>query len=98
MPLTNAQLRFLRGHAHALRPVVLVGGKGVTAALLAELEIALVHHELVKLRIDAPDRDAREAIADELVRATRAERVQRIGHTLTLYRRNADEPRLELPR
>ena len=98
MALSNSQVRFLRGLAHDLKPVVMVGAKGVTPALVAELEIALDHHELVKLRIDAEDRDARDAAALDLAKRVGAERVQRIGHTLTLYRKNRENPRITLPR
>ena len=98
MALTNSQLRYLRGLAHDLNPVIMVGAKGVSDALVAELEGALDHHELVKVRISAGDRDARDAIATELAGRTRAEKVQRIGNVLALYRRNADKPKLELPR
>lgn len=98
MALNNQQLRYLRGLAHDLKPVILVGNKGVTDALVAELDLALEHHELVKIRIAAEDRDARDEAAVALAQRVSAEKVQRIGHTLTLYRRNADEPRIELPR
>ena len=96
--LTNQQLRYLRGLAHDLKPVILVGNKGVTDALVAELELALDHHELVKIRIAAEDRDSRDESVDALVARVSAEKVQRIGHTLTLYRRNDEQPRIELPR
>ncbi|HET7843340.1 MAG TPA: ribosome assembly RNA-binding protein YhbY [Xanthomonadales bacterium] len=98
MALTNPQLRYLRGLAHDLAPVIMVGAKGVSDALVAELENALDHHELVKVRITAGDRDARDAIAGQLVERTGAEKVQRVGNVLSLYRRNRDEPKLELPR
>ena len=98
MPLSNNQLRHLRGLAHALKPIVLVGAKGVTDAVVAELDGALAHHELVKLRIDASDREARDAMVADLTGRVRAQRVQRVGHTLTLYRRDAENPRIELPR
>lgn len=98
MKLSNSHLRFLRGLSHALRPVVLVGAKGVTDTVVAELDGALAHHELVKIRIDAADRDTRDAAAAALATRVGAQRVQRIGHMLTLYRRNAEQPRIELPR
>ena len=97
MALTNSQLRYLRGLAHNLNPVIMVGAKGVSDSLVAELEGALDHHELVKVRISAGDRDARDAIVAELAARTRAETVQRIGNVVSLYRRNADEPKLALP-
>jgi RNA-binding protein len=97
MALTNPQLRYLRGLAHDLNPVIMIGAKGLTDAVVAELEAALDHHELVKVRISAGDRDARDAIAAQLAERTGAEKVQRIGNVLALFRRNADEPKLALP-
>ena len=98
MALTNSQLRYLRGLAHDLNPVIMVGNKGVSDSLVAELEVALDHHELVKVRISAGDRDARDVMAADLVQRTGAQKVQRIGNVLALYRRNGDAPKLELPK
>jgi RNA-binding protein len=98
MPLTKNQLRFLRGLAHDLKPIIHVGAKGMSDALLGELDAALEHHELVKVKIGAEDRDGRDDIAESLAARSGAETVQRIGHTVTLYRRSSDKPKLELPR
>lgn len=95
--LSNTQIRYLRGLAHALKPVVMVGGKGLTDAVLAELEIALDHHELVKVRIAAEDRGARDAVALDIAERANAHAVQRIGNVLALYRRNRKKPKLALP-
>lgn len=97
--LTPNQKRYLRGLAHALKPIILMGSKGASEALLAELELALDHHELVKVRISAEDRQERQAIVTELVEKTRAALVQQIGNIACLYRRNpqATQP-LSLPR
>ena len=51
--LGNAQKRYLRGLAHDLKPVLLVGAKGITDNLVAEADGALAHHELVKVRVVA---------------------------------------------
>lgn len=91
MPLSGKHKRALRARAHHLHPVVNVGAKGASEAVLAELEIALEEHELVKLRIAADDREHRKHIIDNLCRQSRAELVQRIGHTAVLYRRNVDK-------
>src|SRR5690606_17473020 len=64
--LTAAQIRFLRGQAHDLKAILQVGGKGLTEPVLAELDGALEHHELVKVRIAAADREARDGIVAEL--------------------------------
>ena len=97
LPLSEKQKKHLRGLAHALEPLARLGNAGVTEAFVAELDRVLEHHELVKLKVNAGDRNARdEAIADVLVR-TGAELVTRIGNVAVLYRRRKDPPRLELP-
>lgn len=96
--LTNSQRRYLRGLAHDLKPVILVGAKGVTDALVQEFSNALDQHELVKVRIPAEDREDFAAQAAELARATGAESVQTIGRTAVYFRRNNDEPKIALPK
>ncbi len=90
MPLTPQQVRALRAEAHRLKlkPVVRVGQHGLSENVMKELEIALDHHELVKLRIPAADNDEKEAIIRGLTEPTGAELVQRIGHVLVLFRKN----------
>ena len=96
--LSNAQKRYLRGLAHDLKPVILVGAKGVTAALVAELDLALEQHELIKIKVAAEDRDTRDAWIAELVEKSDAAYVSRIGHTAVLYRRSKDKPLVILPK
>ena len=96
--LTSAQTRFLRGQAHGLRAILQVGGKGVSPALVAEIDNALEHHELIKLKIAAEDREARDAMIGELAKRTDAALVQRIGHTAILYRPSKDHRQIVLPR
>jgi RNA-binding protein len=98
MPLTSFQKRYLRGLAHSLSPVVMLGQKGVTPNLIGELVVALEHHELVKVRLSGGDKEERAAQILSLTEGTQAEVVQTIGHTATLWRRNAKEPRLPLPK
>ena len=96
--LTNAQVRFLRGQAHDLKAMLQVGGKGVTDALVAEVDLALEHHELIKVKVAADDREARDAMIADLVERTDATLVQRIGHTAVLYRPSKDKRHIVLPR
>lgn len=96
--LTSAQTRFLRGQAHDLKAMLQVGGKGLTDALLAELDLALEHHELIKVKIGADDREARDSMIAELAERTEAALVQRIGHTAVLYRPSKDKRQIVLPR
>ncbi|MGB0134773.1 ribosome assembly RNA-binding protein YhbY [Dokdonella sp.] len=97
MPLTSFQKRYLRGLAHSLSPVVMLGQKGVTANVIAELAQALDHHELIKIRLSGGDKAERAAQIDALTVDSKAEVVQMIGHTATLWRRNEKEPKLPLP-
>ena len=98
MPLSSSQIRYLRGLAHPLKPVLLLGGKGITAGVLRELEQALTDHELTKVRLTGDDRTARTADLAKLIECSRAETVQTIGHVAVLYRRNDDKPQIALPR
>lgn len=96
--LTNAQTRFLRGQAHGLKAILQVGGKGISDALVAEVDGALEHHELIKVKVAAEDREVRDAMVGELAQRAGAALVQRIGHTAVLYRPSKDNRRIVLPR
>ena len=96
--LTSAQTRFLRGQAHDLSAMLQVGGKGITDTLVAEIDLALEHHELIKIKVGAEDRDARDAMIDQIAKRTDAALVQRIGHTAVLYRPSKDKRHIVLPR
>lgn len=96
--LSNPQKRYLRGLAHDLKPILMVGAKGVSVALLAELELALEQHELIKVKVAAEDRETRDAWIGELVGKSAATLVSRIGHTAVLYRRSEDKPLVILPK
>lgn len=96
--LTAAQTRFLRGQAHDLKAMLQVGGKGLTDTLVAEVDLALEHHELIKVKVAADDREAREAMIAALADRTGAALVQRIGHTAVLYRQSREKRQIVLPR
>ncbi len=96
--LSNAQKRYLRGLAHDLKPVLLVGAKGITDNLVTEAGIALEHHELVKVRIAAGDRELRDEWIAELGQRADAALVARIGHVAVFYRRSSDKPLIVLPK
>ncbi|MGN6150702.1 MAG: ribosome assembly RNA-binding protein YhbY [Lysobacteraceae bacterium] len=97
-PLTNAQIRFLRGQAHGLKAILQLGAKGLTDAVVAEVELALEHHELIKVKVAAEDREARDAMIAELAGRADATLVQRIGNVAVLYRQSRDHRQIVLPR
>jgi RNA-binding protein len=98
MALTSSQIRYLRGLAHPLKPVLLMGGKGVTAGVLKELDQALDDHELIKVKLSGGDHAARAADRAKLVESSHAEAVQTIGHIAVLFRRNDEKPGIALPK
>ena len=89
--LTETHKKHLRGLAHPRRVIVQTGNAGLTDAVLREIELALVHHELVKIRVIATDRDERDAQIARAVAVTDSELVQRIGHVAVLYRHNPEK-------
>ncbi|ADG26189.1 TPA: ribosome assembly RNA-binding protein YhbY [Legionella pneumophila subsp. pneumophila] len=80
----------LKAKAHHLKPVVLLGAKGLTEAILAETNIALLAHELIKVKINGAEKEDRMQMAEELCEQLHAELVQMIGNTLVLYRKNEE--------
>ncbi len=96
MPLSDKQKRHLRARAHALKPVVITGSAGVSEGVLNEIDQALEHHELLKVRVNAGDRETRRAMTETICSATGAELVQSIGHIAVLYR-PSKKPVIRLP-
>ena len=96
MELSNRQRKHLRGLGHALHPVVTVAGKGLSDAVMAEIETALEHHELIKVKLRA-DRAQRNAWTDAIAASTGALLVHRIGQVACFYRRNPESPVIDLP-
>lgn len=88
MSLTPQQRQHLKGLAHPLKPVVMLGQNGLTASVLSEIEIALETHELIKVRISGLEKEDRNEIAEQISQSTKSEIVQQIGHILVLFRRS----------
>lgn len=97
MSLTNKQKQFLKAKAHELKPVVLLGGNGLTEGVVAEIDNALNFHELIKVKVPTEDREQKVLIMDAIIRETKADKVQVIGKTLVLFRQSEDK-KIALPR
>lgn len=85
--LRNDERKRLRGIGHHLEPVVMIGEKGLTDAVLAEVERALTDHELIKLKING-EREQRQQIVTQLVATSQATVVQQVGKILLILRKN----------
>ena len=88
--LSPTRRRELKARAHALDPVVLIGGAGLSPAILAEIDRGLKSHELIKVRVPAADRTKREVIFAEICSRTGAQPVQHIGKVLVVFRENPE--------
>ncbi|HEX5055495.1 MAG TPA: ribosome assembly RNA-binding protein YhbY [Gammaproteobacteria bacterium] len=96
MPLSPKQRHFLRGLAHTLKPVIIIGQQGLTPNVKNEIDQALTHHELIKLRVNAEDRIQRRQLIETMVSEANAELVATIGHIAVLYRPNPKKHKIQL--
>lgn len=80
----------LKAKAHHLKPVILLGAKGLTPAVIEETNNALLIHELIKVKISGAEKEDRHEIVAELCKELQADLIQLIGHTAILYRENKE--------
>lgn len=97
MALTGKQRRHLRALAHPLRPLIQIGKDGVSDALVAATDQALLDHELIKVKVGENAGMERHEAAEALAARTRSEVAQVLGNTVVLYKRRAEDPAIELP-
>ncbi|MDD4092712.1 MAG: ribosome assembly RNA-binding protein YhbY [Smithellaceae bacterium] len=88
-PLKGSQRKYLRAQAHHLKPLVMVGAKGVTEQLLGSVDLALKDHELIKVKF-GEFKEAKKEISAEIAQATKSELVGLIGNIAILYRQHHD--------
>lgn len=95
--LSNFQIKHLKGLAHALKPVVMIGDKGLTDAVMEEIKIALDAHELIKINVRSEERDERQKMIDKIINKTQSAKVQTIGSKLVIFKRSK-EAKIEIPK
>jgi RNA-binding protein len=95
--LKGKQRRYLRGLGVALKPTIMVGKEGLSDKLLAAVEDAIAVHELIKVRLLESVDGSRKDVARDLAEKAGVELIQVLGRTVLLYRRNDEEPGIELP-
>ena len=96
-PLSQQKKKSLRAKAHELKPVILMGNKGLSPAVLAETDRALNDHELIKVRLNDDDRDARKQSCADMCKHLKAEMIQSIGKVAVLYRQRPEDPSKSKP-
>lgn len=95
--LNVKQKQYLKGLAHDLEPVVIIGNNGLTAAVIKEIEVNLSAHELIKIRVLGDDRKLRTDMIEEICTSLQASFIQHIGKLLILYR-PAKKIKITLPK
>ncbi len=88
MTLTNALKKQFKQLAHDLNPIIITGQHGISENLLAEIDRALNDHELIKIRVNAEDRIERKALAADIIKQSKAELIQSIGHIIVVFRQS----------
>lgn len=94
--LTVKQKQYLKGLAHPLEPVVMIGDKGLTDGVLKEINVNLLAHELIKIRVFGDDRKLRTHMIHQICEASGAELVQHIGKLLVMYKAHPKKPKIKL--
>jgi len=90
LSLTVSERRDLKARAHALNPTVLIGDAGLSEGVLKEINLTLLRHELIKIRVSGDDREARSAMLEQICTELDAAPVQHIGKILVVYRPNPE--------
>jgi RNA-binding protein len=91
MALSTKDKQHLKGRAHKLKPVVMVGNNGVTEAVTKEVNRALDDHELIKIRVQTEDRELRQQLFEAIRDAAEAELIQKIGSIGVYFRASKKE-------
>lgn len=97
MNLSNKQKQYLKGEAHHLKPIVMIGANGLTEGVMAEIENALTYHELIKVKVSAEERETKKLICEAIIRESGATQIQLIGSILTLFK-PSEEQKINLPK
>lgn len=92
--LTEAEKKHLKGKAHALKPVVMIGQHGMKDTVMEEINKALAFHQMIKVKISGGDKTYRHALIETIANETDALPLQKIGNIAVLYKRNRKKPSL----
>ncbi len=94
--MNSKQISYLRGLAHNLNPVVMIGNNGLSESVLKEIEVNLNAHELIKIKVMGDDRALRAQMLTDICNQTNAIAVHHIGKQLVVYRQS-DKPKIVIP-
>lgn len=90
--MNKEQKIFLRTRAHKLKPIIWIGPAGLSDNIISEIRGALLHHELIKIKVRTDDRERRDQVINSICDLTGAELVQKIGNSITIYQSSPKQP------
>lgn len=90
MDLSKSSIKNLRAESHRLKlkPVVMIGQHGLSDNVHTEIDVALSHHELIKVRVPGQEREEKKSMISSICEKHQAILIQSIGNVAVLYRRN----------
>lgn len=96
--LKGFQRKHLRGLAHDLKPVVMIGKNGVAETVLKSIDQALNDHELIKVKF-LDFKSEKKILAAKIAEHCGSELAGLIGNIAIFYRRHKDPEKrqVELP-
>jgi RNA-binding protein len=95
--LRGFEKKYLRGLAHDMRPLVLIGKEGLTDGIVRAVEEGLALHELIKIKFnDFKLKELKVSMTDDMIARTGSVLVGTIGHTAIVYREQADPARRKI--
>lgn len=95
MKLNPILKKRFRTIGHQIKPVVTISTNGITDNIVLEFNRALEDHELIKIKLDVPDREARSSMAATLLEQANATQIDSIGKIVLCYRA-AEKPNRKL--
>lgn len=98
MELTTKQRKYLKIKAAELKPVVMIGKNGITESVIEEIKSSIEHHELIKVKAKAEDREQRDELAQYLAEQSESTVVQFLGNNLTLFKQAKKNSKFTLPK
>ncbi|MCP4234550.1 MAG: YhbY family RNA-binding protein [Aestuariibacter sp.] len=95
MDLNKSSIRNLRAESHRLKlkPVVMIGQNGLSDNVHLEIDSALSHHELIKIRVPGLDSSDKKQLINLIAEQHSATVIQTIGHVAVLFRPNNEKNR-----
>jgi RNA-binding protein len=93
--LKGSQKKYLRSQAHHLKPLVIIGAKGVTQQLIGSVDLALKDHELIKVKF-GEFKESKKEISSQIAQSTKSDLVGLIGNIAILYRQHPESEKRKI--